>query len=95
MWDGKGLMTGNLQKHNLLRFSSLIPLDYPEQSEESRFCSWLAKPRFLVPFAPRNDNDGLCPRDDIRVPSLYAIFLNTSAEFFDPNPTQLQMACSI
>jgi len=26
---------------------------------------------------------------------LYAIFLSTSAEFFDPNPTQLQIACSI
>ena len=27
--------------------------------------------------------------------SVYAIFLNTSAEFFDPKPTQLQIACSI
>jgi hypothetical protein len=25
----------------------------------------------------------------------YAIFLSTSAEFFEPKPTQLQMACSI
>ncbi len=25
----------------------------------------------------------------------YAIFLSTRAEFFDPNPTQLQIACSI
>ena len=25
----------------------------------------------------------------------YAIFFSTSAEFFDPNPTQLQIACSI
>jgi hypothetical protein len=25
----------------------------------------------------------------------YAVFFSTSAEFFDPNPTQLQIACSI
>ena len=25
----------------------------------------------------------------------YAVFFRTSAEFFEPNPTQLQMACSI
>jgi hypothetical protein len=24
----------------------------------------------------------------------YAVFFSTSAEFFDPNPTQLQIACS-
>ena len=36
--------------------------------------------------------DRLCPTRSV---PLYAVFFSTSAEFFDPNPTQLQIACSI
>ena len=35
---------------------------------------------------------GSAPRCSV---ATYAIFFSTSAEFFDPKPTQLQMACSI
>src|SRR5580692_2654994 len=38
----------------------------------------------------RNDRNVATKRGS----GVYAIFLRTRAEFFDPNPTQLQIACS-
>lgn len=46
-------------------------------------------------FAPINANKGLALKPgEIRERS-QAIFFKTSAEFLEPKPTQLQMACSI
>ena len=61
----------------------------PSKARDLGFSRSRRKPRFLVAFASRNDND----KDWLG--HLYAIFRSTRDEFFDPNPTQLQMACSI